>query len=1139
MDKFVGYLKSKLKKDLEPQTELNEIKEAMSKTREFILSKAAHTLGPSHFTHIQISDDNIYYSTSSGNICCYSMSTIKVTDDTFFSFPIEKFIIDNDLLGMVTESEFKLFTYPECHLLHSLETKVSKMQAGIYTASTDGSIMKWDAQGSALVYKENTELKSFYLMDNLLYVQTREVKIISLDDDNKVLSTLDKDFISIEVSSKYLAGLEHEDILIYNIPSFELYEKIECSSPLCASLSLNSHYLAVGCRDSIIRVYDLESSRSEIVMRGHQEKLIQILISPCMNYIASISEDQRLKLWTFPEFPEEIIIKSASKICLIYIHGSDLIVCNSDNKVFLYNEELVELFQIKSAAMSVATANNFLLVGDELGYIYIYDKITSAFILNKKAHNGAVRGLIVRENNVFTGGADSVIYIWKVFNEGGIDPKTIEKVTLTGHKQAVWKLELSGDFLISGSSDNTVRIWNIQDNQEIGVIDCNISTLAVGEVLVTGSFEGEVCLWNLYDLNIESKIDAHARAVNGLNIVRKFLFSSSVDGVICVISLDHRNIIAKINCKEPIYTMQVNESHIFIGCKNKMVIKKNFFFDDKIVVVGPQDLLQNFLLYVKELYLKRHPKHNQTMDQFVILPYFINTLHLYTFLNMSDYLKNSLENFSPLLAHPYSPFCYSIFLDLRSIRGTLLSTIIQLGEMNPYIFKLVEPHLVTLNIVGLNELYDLYEAAYMQVSRSYLPATCSIYASLPQRKAALNQRIQKEDFFNEEDLTEGVTVMYKENYLGINMNIGSNKSIEFIYSLINCPNPQILRASFVQDMVKYKWDVAKFPMYIQAWMYFFYMAVLGIYLEWFKRDPYCLGTLFGVNLLLTIYETFQMIVFKNYFSSIWNYLDWIRSILLYIYIITETTLLLSDDEEVHESYDDYILELLFIGSCVRGISYFRIFTKTRYLIRLLQESIANILGYLVFFSYFIVAFSIINLVNDIRQGSETNSSEFVQASRVFYIYDTYELALGSFFKNQDYDLAQWTVLALVSLILCIIITNIMISIIGDSFEKVQTDSLSADTQELLEMIYEVENMFVARRLQNNVYYFQLVDNYNKDEEETWEGRIRKVSSDLEKASLKQRKQFKEQNEEFDKKTKAIQYLGMKVDMLRRNLGRRN
>ena len=51
----------------------------------------------------------------------------------------------------------------------------------------------------------------------------------------------------------------------------------------------------------------------------------------------------------------------------------------------------------------------------------------------------------------------------------------------------------------------------------------------------------------------------------------------------------------------------------------------------------------------------------------------------------------------------------------------------------------------------------------------------------------------------------------------------------------------------------------------------------------------------------------------------------------------------------------------------------------------------------------------------------------------------------------------------------------MISIIGESFEKVATNSVSADTQELLEMIFEVENMIFIRREKNVKLYFQSID----------------------------------------------------------------
>ena len=93
-------------------------------------------------------------------------------------------------------------------------------------------------------------------------------------------------------------------------------------------------------------------------------------------------------------------------------------------------------------------------------------------------------------------------------------------------------------------------------------------------------------------------------------------------------------------------------------------------------------------------------------------------------------------------------------------------------------------------------------------------------------------------------------------------------------------------------------------------------------------------------------------------------------------------------------YEKAILGLLTLFSWIRGISYFRIFNKTRYLIRLLQESIEGVLGFLIFFSYLVIASSMFNMVMN-------NNQE----SAIFYIAQTYNLALGTL-EDQNYDIIQ-------------------------------------------------------------------------------------------------------------------------------------
>jgi hypothetical protein len=110
----------------------------------------------------------------------------------------------------------------------------------------------------------------------------------------------------------------------------------------------------------------------------------------------------------------------------------------------------------------------------------------------------------------------------------------------------------------------------------------------------------------------------------------------------------------------------------------------------------------------------------------------------------------------------------------------------------------------------------------------------------------------------------------------------------------------------------------------------------------------------------------------------------------------------------------------------------------------------------------------------------------------------------------------------------------MVSLISDCFEKVQTDSLSADTQELLEMIYEVENMVFTRRNSNFIMYFHTIDWNFKDNNQSWEGRLRMIASLVENLYAKEKVHIKIEEEYFDIKTKRLTSLCTKIDRLARH-----
>ena len=64
--------------------------------------------------------------------------------------------------------------------------------------------------------------------------------------------------------------------------------------------SPNSDRLAIACRDSIVRIYDLEArgvSEEPFMLRGHQLNITQVVFSPCGQWMATGGQDNTVRLW--------------------------------------------------------------------------------------------------------------------------------------------------------------------------------------------------------------------------------------------------------------------------------------------------------------------------------------------------------------------------------------------------------------------------------------------------------------------------------------------------------------------------------------------------------------------------------------------------------------------------------------------------------------------------------------------------------------------------------------------------------------------------------------------------------------------------------------------------------------------------
>jgi len=182
----------------------------------------------------------------------------------------------------------------------------------------------------------------------------------------------------------------------------------------------------------------------------------------------------------------------------------------------------------------------------------------------KAGHSKAVKSLLLRDQTLFSAGADAVIKEWdipsqKVVNEAkdkgevnaiflsdnllfsGSNDKTVKiydtrtykcTATLASHTRAVKCLYVLGNYLFSGSNDQQVLVWSLQTNSVLTNLQGHEgwikSLVGSGSTLFSGSHDETIRVWDLNTLQCQHTLKAKDK-VEALLATPQALFSASGD----------------------------------------------------------------------------------------------------------------------------------------------------------------------------------------------------------------------------------------------------------------------------------------------------------------------------------------------------------------------------------------------------------------------------------------------------------------------------------------------------------------------------------------------------------------------------------------------------------------------------------